>query len=70
LRSNEAKEKEISPKHIIFSVLYAGTTVKSCSTVPINFPVYWGALSRLGKRGLGAGAFIAGLSHSGLLFYM
>jgi hypothetical protein len=60
----------MSPKHIIFSVLYAGPTVKNCRTVPINVPVYWVALSRLGKRGLGAKMFIAGLSHSGLLFYM
>jgi hypothetical protein len=33
-------EKEISPKLIIFSVLFAGSAVKSCRTVSINFPVY------------------------------
>jgi hypothetical protein len=32
-------EKEIPPKLIIYSILFAGTAVKSCWTVSLNVPV-------------------------------
>jgi len=40
LRGDDAVEKEIPPKQIIFSVLFAGAAVNSCRTVSINVPVY------------------------------
>jgi hypothetical protein len=40
VRSGDAKEKEMSPKLVIFSVLLAGSAVKNCRTVSINFLVY------------------------------
>jgi hypothetical protein len=36
----EAIEKEMSPKLIISSVLFAGSAVKNCRTVSMSFPAY------------------------------
>ena len=38
--SRDSKEKDSSPKLIVFSVLFAGSAVKSCRTVSINYPIY------------------------------
>jgi len=53
MRSFDSIEKEVSPKHILYSILYAGTAVKSCRTVVIDFPVYCVVLSHMGFEGLG-----------------
>jgi len=42
-------KKEMLPKPIVTSLLLAGSVVNNCRTVSINFPVYWVALSHLGK---------------------
>jgi hypothetical protein len=36
----EAIEKEMSPKLIIYSILFAGSAVKNCRTVSMDFPVH------------------------------
>jgi len=51
LRSNEATEKEMSPKLIIFSVLFAGSAVKNCRTVLADNPVCPVVLSHMGLIG-------------------
>jgi hypothetical protein len=38
LRNNDAREKEISPKLAIYSVLQAGSAVNNCRTVSIDNP--------------------------------
>ena len=53
MSSFDSMEKEVSPKHILYSILYAGSTVKSCRTVVINFPVYYVVLPHMGFEGLG-----------------
>jgi hypothetical protein len=49
----------MSPKQIIFSVLFAGSVVKSCRTVLMNVPVYQDVLSHWEKEELGAPMHIA-----------
>jgi len=53
MSSYDSIEKEVSPKYILYSIIYAGTTVNSCRTVVIYFPVYYVVLSHMGFEGLG-----------------
>jgi hypothetical protein len=60
LRSDDVREKEISPKLIIFSVLFAGPAVNNCRAVSINYPCLLSCAISFGKsRGIGIDTFQA-----------